>query len=156
METWSKLRTILLKTLLGFKMTLDNNEHAPVSDLLGKRLLVGSEQGWMHCFPFPSHTPYPCSNSTSASLCQQWGRRLSKWTAKLFYGIRKTLLQSFKNIHFSSSSCKLSFWWLWSTTVLLFGFCTIGIISRSTFSFLFIKGLKVWEPWLWEEMGQTP
>ena len=30
--------------------------------------------------------------------------------------------------------CNLSFWWLWLTIVLLFGFCTIGINYPSTFS----------------------
>lgn len=43
----------------GFRVTLNNSEHASVSDLQAKRLLMGSEQGLMHRFPFHSHISYP-------------------------------------------------------------------------------------------------
>lgn len=134
METWSKLCTILLKTMLGFGVTL-NSEHAPISDLLAKRPLVGSEQGLIHCFALPSHIPNSpnSTNSTSAFLCQQWGHQLWKWSFNCAAGMRKTSLESLKNIHFSSF-CKFFLWWLWLTTVLFFGFATIGINSPSTFS----------------------
>lgn len=58
--------------MLGFGVTL-NSEHAPISDLLAKRLLVRSEQGLKHHFVFPSHIPDSpnSTNSTSEFLCQQ-------------------------------------------------------------------------------------
>lgn len=76
---------------------------------------------------FPVLIPllYPFANSEDATFQNE--------QLNSSVGIRKTSLQSFKNIH-----CSL-------------GFVPLESISK-THSLSLAKGLKMWKPWIWEEI----
>lgn len=133
MESWGKLCSILLKTLLGFRVTHNNNDHAPDSDLIAKRrhrIRARLDEFIIFHFPLALLIPFlhPFANREDATF--------QKEELNFSIGIRKISLLSSTNIHCSSSICKRSFWWLWLTIILLFRICATGINFQSTFSFL--------------------